>query len=96
MSPSRDSDEVQRKADRVLRARARRDPLWRHLGHVGVLGWVLILPVLLGLLLGHLASVRLGTRVPALLGLLAGLAAGIYGAARQVRGALREDEEDPR
>jgi ATP synthase protein I len=87
------ADAVRRKARQVQLARRRQPSLWRHLEQVGVLGWVFMLPVLLGLFLGHLVAGRVGTRAPVLVGLFGGLAVGAWAAWRQVRRAL-EDHSD--
>lgn len=87
------TDEVRRKAERMARARKSRDSMWRYLAHVGVLGWMFILPVVLGAAGGHLLARWTGIRFLAIAGLLVGLATGTYVAWRQVRHSL-EDAED--
>lgn len=87
------TSEVRRKAERMARARRGRESMWRYLAHVGVLGWMFILPVVLGAAGGHLLARWTGIRFLAVVGLLFGLAAGSYVAWRQVRHSL-EDAED--
>jgi hypothetical protein len=84
---------VRRKVERMRRARETRLPLWRHLAHVGVLGWLFILPALGAMLLGRTAE-RL-TAVPGLTvaGLIAGLALGAFLVARSVRRSLNEPDD---
>lgn len=94
MKTSPETEEVRRKAARVQRARVKQAALWRHLAHVGALGWTLMVPLVLGLLGGQLVGRLTSSRAPILLGLLVGLVAGIAATARQVRGALQDDEED--
>lgn len=85
--------EVRRKAERMARARRSHNSMWRYLAHVGVLGWMFILPVVLGAAGGRLLARWTGIRLLALAGLLAGLGTGAYVAWRQVRQSL-EDAED--
>ena len=88
------TSEVRRKAQRMARARRSKDPMWRYLAHVGVLGWMFILPVVLGAAGGHLLARWTGIRWLAVVGLLAGLATGSYVTWRQVRGSLEEAEHE--
>lgn len=78
-------------------ARARRGPadLWSTLASVVGLGWVLVLPLVLGAVLGRLLARSFGRPWVALAGLLIGLAAGGYGVFRQVKLGLRDDEPAP-
>jgi ATP synthase protein I len=85
--------EVRRKAARMARGRARGATPWRHLVHVGVLGWMFILPVVGGAFLGGALARITGRAMFAIGPLLLGVAAGAYGVWRQVRGSLRDDDE---
>ena len=87
------TDEVRRKAERMARARKNRDSMWRYLAHVGVLGWMFILPVVLGAAGGHVLARWTGMRFLAVMGLLLGLGTGAYVAWRQVHQSL-EDAQD--
>ena len=62
--PARTDEEVRRKAARVKRRRGR-PALFRHLAHVGVLGWVFILPVIGLTWAGHLIGRWRGETWPA-------------------------------
>lgn len=75
---------VRKKADRIGRSRGAR-PGWRYLVHVGVLGWMFVLAVLLFTYLGHLAAREIGQLWPAVTGVGAGVAVGVYLAWRQIR-----------
>jgi ATP synthase protein I len=91
--PNSYPDQVRRKAERMAQSRKHRDTAWRYLANVGVLGWMFILPVVLGAAGGHLLARWTGIRFLAVAGLLLGLGAGAYAAWRQVRRSL-EDAED--
>ena len=92
-SPPRPSM-VARKARRMLHARRSGASLWHHLAHVGVLGWLFVMPVVLGLFLGRLLAARLGTQAPLFGGLFLGLGVGAYVVWRQLRRALDEEEDE--
>jgi ATP synthase protein I len=85
---------VRRKASRVVAARRRRDPRWRHAANVGVLGWLLVLPLLGGAFAGRFLAARTGVPRLALAGLLVGLAIGVLLVARQLRASLRSGDDD--
>lgn len=87
------ADAVRRKAERM--ARARRRPLlgWRYLSSVGVLSWLFIVPVVLGVFAGRLVARSWHAPAATLIGLGAGLAAGSYLAFRHVKAALRDDDD---
>lgn len=92
------ADAALRRKARRMRKRRERPRIFAHLAHVGVLGWVFILPVVGLAYLGHLASRATGALWPAVAGLLAGLALGAYLTWRNVRDGLRQrdhDEEGP-
>jgi ATP synthase protein I len=38
-------------------------PLWRNLSMVGALGWLIVIPTLLGILIGHWLDMRFGTGI---------------------------------
>ena len=55
------------------RERARREPVgsqWRHVARVGTLGWIIVLPIVAGALIGHLIDRAYGTGVTYALALL--------------------------
>ncbi|MEZ4390174.1 MAG: AtpZ/AtpI family protein [Polyangiales bacterium] len=89
---ARDLAEVEKKAARLAEARRRRPTLWQHLGHVGALGWVFVLPLVGGVALGRLVAHGRSDHAPVWVGLLVGLAAGGYGAWRQLRRGLNDEE----
>lgn len=94
MKPTPELETIRKKARRLGLARARHGSAWRHLAQVGVLGWLFILPVLLGVFLGHLVAVRTGGQAPLLVGLFGGLAIGAYVAWRQIRRSIETDDEE--
>ena len=94
MTEPSDSNQVERKVRRLRLARSERRSLWRSLAHVGVLGWLFILPVLLGIATGRWVSTVIGQRWPLLAGLALGLAVGGYVSWRQVRGSIAHDDEE--
>lgn len=85
-----ESREVRRKAERIERERRKTPMFWRDLAHVGVLGWVFILPVVTLSWLGHLAARASGTLWPAVVGVLSGVGLGAYLVYRDVRRSLEE------
>lgn len=96
MKPSElETDAVRRKAERIARGRRERRSAWQNLAHVGTLGWVLVIPLVLGIFVGRLAAIATGTRAPTLVGLFVGLAAGAYAVWRQLRRSLRDEEDEP-
>lgn len=71
---------VVRRARRMREARSRSERFWSGLALVGALGWMLVLPMVGGVLLGHYLDQRFGTGVSFSLALLLlGLGAGAYG-----------------
>jgi hypothetical protein len=85
--------EVRGKAQRLLRAREREGGFWRHVAHVGSLGFVFALPLVGGAALGHVVAQRTGRPILALVVLLLGLLAGAFASWRLIRQSLREDGE---
>jgi ATP synthase protein I len=75
----------------MARSRRASQPLWRHLVHVGVLGWVFVLPVVLGAVLGRMLEHWTGRRGAALAALLLGVLVGMYAAWRELSGGLWGD-----
>lgn len=93
-APTDYAAEVRRKAERLQRARKKRATLFHHLLQVGALGWILILPLLGGVAIGHLVARLSGFWAATLLGLLLGLAAGALGVFLQVRRSLTDDGDE--
>jgi len=64
------------------RERARREPVgsvWAHVARVGTLGWLIVTPIVLGALVGHLIDRAYGTGITWALALLTlGLCAAGY------------------
>ncbi|EIF30825.1 F0F1-ATPase subunit, putative [Burkholderia sp. Ch1-1] len=55
---------AQQAAERAARGRAEPEPsLGTRLGQIGILGWAIVVPTLLGLALGHWLDRTFGTRV---------------------------------
>lgn len=81
---------VRRKVDRLRRARGQKHTLFRALAHVGVLGWLMILPLVALTALGHALDVMFATRWLALSGVLLGLVIGGYLVWRSVDRELRD------
>ena len=90
-----DHDASRHIADKVARlraARANHAGLWHHLAHVGVLGWVFILPVIGGVMLGRWLAHGLHASWPTLAGIIAGVLVGGVGVWLQLRRSLDDDE----
>jgi len=85
--------EVRGKAHRLSRARATGGGFWRHVAHVGSLGFVFVLPLVAGAVLGHAISQRTGRPIFAILFLLLGLLVGAFGSWRLIRDGFEEDGE---
>ncbi|WP_428265070.1 AtpZ/AtpI family protein [Haliangium sp.] len=85
--------EVRRKAARMAAARQRGDAVWRHIVHVGVLGWMFVIPVVLGAVLGQILFRWLGQRVLGIAPILAGVAIGGYVVWREVERHLHATDE---
>ena len=77
-------EEVQRQAGRHQRSRREGEPtLLRQLSNLGVLGWIIVLPMLLGLAGGRWLDHRLGMGITFSAALLLlGVAVGAWGAWR--------------
>ena len=93
------SQEVEAKAARKLRARRHKDrTVWFGLGMMGVIGWSVAIPTLLGALLGiWLDKNYPGDRSWTLALLVAGLAIGCFNAWYWVSKedkAMRDEQED--
>ena len=86
--PHDDFEEMIRtKRRRIERARRERDrSFWRHLGLIGVVGWSVSVPALLGALLGRWLDGKYGTDYRFTLGLIVlGLGVGMANAWRSVK-----------
>lgn len=93
MTAWRDSqDELDRKVARLKRARARESSLWRTVTHAGTLGWMLVLPMVLGGFLGHHFFKQHGHPWPAIAGVVLGLVVGGYGVWRSVQRSLEQED----
>jgi ATP synthase protein I len=93
------SQEVGAKAGRKLKARRRsRDGVWFGLGMMGLVGWSVVVPTLLGAALGHWLDSRYAGKHSWTLALLvAGLAIGCFNAWHWVAKedkAMHEETED--
>ena len=84
--------EVRRKAERLLRSRRTRSPFWSQLVHVGVLGWMFILPTVLFAAAGHLVGRATGRNGWAVAGVVIGVLVGAYVAWRHVAPTLEDPE----
>lgn len=87
-------DQLRRKAARMIEARKRGQPIWRHLVHVGVLGWMFVLPIVVSAFLGGLLARATGVRSLAVGSIILGVAVGGYVVWRQVSRSMRDDEEE--
>lgn len=95
-APPRDDEfarAVRQRAERLKRGRRKRFG-WRQLAQVGVLAWIFLLPTLGGAALGRLVARLGGIAWAPIAGLALGLLVGIYGAWRQLRWSLRDEEGD--
>ena len=80
--------EVKGKARRLARAREKRGGFWRHLAHVGSLGFVLVLPVLGGAVLGRVVALRTDRPGIALAMLIVGLVIGACASGLMIKKSL--------
>lgn len=85
---------IRRKAERMAASRRRPPSFWRQLGHVGVLGWLFILPLVGFMALTHWLGRRHGIPWLGLVGGAIGLFAGGYGVYRAMRRSLDEEEDE--
>lgn len=85
---------IRRKAERMRRARSRSPSLWRSILHVGSLGWLFVIPIVLGAVLGHLLGRWTGLASLAVAPMLAGLAAGGYAVWVRLKKSARDDDEE--
>jgi ATP synthase protein I len=85
--------QVRGKAQRLSRARQREGGFWRHVAHVGSLGFVFVLPLVAGAALGRVVAERTGHPVFALALLLLGLLVGAFGSWRLIRQSFGGDGE---
>jgi predicted F0F1-ATPase subunit len=96
MSGPREQDEyveaVRRKAERMERARRERRSLWTTLYQAGALGWVFVLPVVLGAGLGRLIAQHTGRPAATLVGLGLGLLMGGWSAWRNIQRSMDDGE----
>lgn len=84
--------EVRRKAERMARARRSGQSFWSQLVHVGVLGWMFAIPVVIGAFLAHWIARRTGMRGVAIGVIVAGVVVGCYVVYRQVKRSLDDDD----
>ena len=94
------SREVGAQENRKLRARKVRSPVWPGLGMLGLIGWSVCLPTLLGAWLGRWLDARHpGSHSWTLALLVAGLCLGCTNAAHWIskeQRAIRRGQEDPK
>lgn len=84
-------EEVEHKVERMSRARSRPANIWRHVIDVGALGFVFVLPVVAGAMVGRALARWTGQSWLAIATLLLGLAIGAYGAWRHLERSLAEE-----
>ena len=87
------AEQVRRKAERIVRARRRGDSFWSQLVHVGVLGWMFVLPVIVAAFLGGIVARETGIRPLAVGFIIAGVLVGAYVVARQLKRSVADDDE---
>lgn len=87
LAPNRTEAAAARAAARARAGRADPEPsLARRFGQIGVLGWLIVVPMLAGLAGGHWLDGRLGTGITlAAAGLMLGAALGLWLAIRWMR-----------
>ena len=88
MTEDATGETVKRKAAEIQRERRKKPVFWRHLAHVGVLGWVFMLPVIALAWIGHLIAAATHQLWPAVVGVLTGVLLGGYLVWRNVRDSL--------
>jgi len=85
--PDRMIHEVEARQSRMLKARAAKDTFWSSLGVLGVVGWSVVLPTLLGVALGAFIDSRWPGQLSwTITLLLAGLTLGCVNAWTHLRG----------
>lgn len=80
---------VRTKVARMVRARQETNSIFKTLVHVGALGWVFVLPIVLGLVAGR----AMGGRTGAVVGLLLGVLFGGFAVYWNLRRSLHDDEK---
>ncbi len=88
------TETVRRKAKRMAVARRRRESLFRHLAQVGVLSWMLVVPLVLSAFLGRLLVDVFHRRELGLASLAVGLATGLWLVWRQLGRSLAQASEE--
>ncbi len=86
-------DELESKVTRLRRARATRRSPWRTALRAGALGWILVLPVVLGGIGGRHFGQRMGASWLGAAGVVFGLLLGAYGVWHTVRRTIDDTEE---
>jgi len=86
--------EVRRKAERMARARRQHGMGWEQLAHVGSLGFLFVLPVLLGAFGGRWLERAHEVPKAGLVGVAMGLLLGGYLGGRQLYRALHEPSRE--
>lgn len=85
---------VGKKARRLRRSRTVRRSFWQGLIHVGALGWMFVIPVVIGAFVGHWLRRFTSSRSLSVAPLLLGVAIGVYVVARELWGSLADDDDD--
>lgn len=82
--PDRLAEAARRSQDRAELGRETPEPsLGSRLGQIGILGWAIVLPILLGLVLGNLADTAFGTGITlTAAGIFVGAGVGLHAAWR--------------
>lgn len=86
-------DAIRSKVRRMTRARRERDSFWQHVLHLGVVGWMFVLPALAGAFTGRFVAQWTGSRAAAVGPLALGLIVGAYAVWRQLRSSWDENGE---
>lgn len=75
--------QVDRKARRLARSRQRGGNIWRQVAQMGTLGWMMVLPMVLGAALGRVLQRVWEWHAAPVAGLVLGVFVGMYAAGRQ-------------
>lgn len=87
---------VKRKVRRMAHARRQPQGFWQNLVHVGVLGWVFVIPLVFFTFLGRFVARVAGQPALAVGLIVVGVGVGGYAVWHQLRPSIRDREEEER
>ncbi|MGE0323588.1 MAG: AtpZ/AtpI family protein [Polyangiaceae bacterium] len=87
---------VKRKVERMEQARRQPRGFWQNLVHVGVLGWLFVIPVVFFTFVGRFAARVVGQPALAVALIVVGVGVGGYAVWHQLRPSVRDQDEEER